>query len=185
MTGWRDLRVHVARLRRRDDLADLTRRGVGGDVFDIDVEVEASDLAISTSRIVDGTPIRVSGSLEAGLNDLPLHAHVATTAVGECRRCLEPVTQPLELDVDAIFVEGAGPDSDTYPIEGDWVDVGTVVREELMLALPLSPLCEDDCAGSDPDRFPTARAEMPEPDEGTAEVDPRWAALSQLTFDED
>ena len=65
------------------------------------------------------------------------------------------------------------------------IDIGEVVREELMLALPLTPLCREDCDGADPERFPTD-PDLSESDETPAPtVDPRWAALSELKFDED
>ena len=54
-----------------------------------------------------------------------------------------------------------------------------MVRDAVLLALPLAPLCADACAGPAPDEFPTgpvATEEQP--------VDPRWAALTQLEFDE-
>ena len=59
-----------------------------------------------------------------------------------------------------------------------------------MLALPLSPLCTNGCVGADPERFPTspedAVSEAEDGDEdGDPPIDPRWAALSELTFDED
>ena len=54
-----------------------------------------------------------------------------------------------------------------------------------MLALPLSPLCAVDCKGVDPERFsPTQDPSQTDGDEEPA-IDPRWAALSELTFDDD
>ena len=52
-----------------------------------------------------------------------------------------------------------------------------------MLSLPLSPLCEENCVGADPERFPTI-VEDEALDEDIA-IDPRWSVLSELTFDED
>jgi uncharacterized protein len=50
-----------------------------------------------------------------------------------------------------------------------------------LLALPLSPLCRPDCAGPDPERFPT----VVEQDEAAPPAaEPRWSALTELRFDE-
>ena len=49
--------------------------------------------------------------------------------------------------------------------------------------LPVAPLCSEDCAGPDPDRFPTTVVVEPDPDEPPP-ADPRWAALSEITFNE-
>ena len=184
MTTWDALRLHVAHLGNRGDLAVLKRRPQGAEIIEIDETVAASGLAISTSRIPDGSEIRVSGRLEAGMNEFELHARVSTSTEGECRRCLDAVVEPLEIDVHAVFVGDSDTESETYPVDADWVDVGAVIREELMLALPLSPLCDEGCVGADPERFP-ART-VPADESGTSsETDPRWDVLSQLTFDED
>ena len=189
MSGWGALRLNVARLRQRDNLTGLRARAAGAEILDVAATVEAEGIEITTARVVDGTPVHVEGRLEAGLSGLELHATVTSQWVGECRRCVEPVEGPIDLEVVASFVEDvdtADDEADAYPIEGDWVDVGAVVREELMLALPLSPLCREDCDGADPERFPTTGvAEDAGADEGEPAIDPRWAALSELTFDED
>lgn len=182
MTGGSDLRFNIARFRHRRPGA--TPGGSPDTVIDFDTTVPAQDLSISTARVPDGEPVAVVGELDAGISEFDVKARVSTTWEAECRRCLEPVTGVLELDVAATFVEGdLGEEAEVYPIEDDWIDVGAVVREEVLLALPLTPLCSGDCAGADPERFPTTG-----PVDGSAdppEADPRWAVLSELTFDED
>ena len=38
-------------------------------------------------------------------------------------------------------------DEDTYPLEGDQLDLRPLVRDALLLELPLAPLCREDCRG--------------------------------------
>ena len=61
------------------------------------------------------------------------------------------------------------------------VELGPAVHDAAVLALPLAPLCREDCPGPDPDAFPVQTAS----DEVEAPADPRWAALSVLRFDSD
>ena len=189
MSGWGALRLNVARLRQRDNLTELRSRAAGAEILEVEATVVSSAMEITTARIPDGTEIHVDGRLEAGLSGLEFHARVTSEWEGECRRCVEPVSGPLDLDVVASFVElvaGADDDADAYPIDGEWADLGEVVREELMLALPLTPLCREDCDGADPERFPTTGAADADVEaEAEPAIDPRWAALSELTFDED
>lgn len=188
MTDWPELRIPVAGPRRRDVVAELKRRGGSDPAISIDASVEAHDIAITTSRVPDGEPIEVHGRLEAGLNGLELHATLATAWEGECRRCLELIREPIEIDVRATFLENGdgADDDDAYTFDGETADVGEVVREELMLALPLTPLCDDECQGADPERFtPAVDVDEAAGDQGEDEIDPRWAALSELSFDED
>jgi len=88
---------------------------------------------------------------------------------------------------DAFAQHEPGPDEvDAYEFDGETVDLGEVVREELMLALPLSPLCEAGCEGVESEYFSSADDPSDETnDDGEKPIDPRWAALSELSFDED
>ena len=55
------------------------------------------------------------------------------------------------------------------------------------LALPLAPLCDEDCAGPDPDDHPgrgRGRRRRTAPMADDARADPRWAALDALRFDQ-
>jgi len=186
VTDWSALRVNVARLRQRQNLAELKRRSTNDTSIPIEASVIAKDLSITTSRVPDGSEIVVNGSADTTLSGIEVRASVSASWEGECRRCLDLVSQPISLEIVVPFVPEAlaGEDADAYPIVGDVVDVGEVVREELMLELPLTPLCRDDCEGADPDRFPTTP--VPESsDDPEPSVDPRWAALSELSFDED
>ena len=69
----------------------------------------------------------------------------------------------VTVDLSEVFevhpVEG-----ETYPIEGDEVDLEPVVRDAALLNLPLAPLCRPDCAGPAPDVLPDASVEDDEPE---------------------
>ena len=152
MTNWSELRVDVGRLRQRDNLADLKKRTQADASRSISAEVTADGLEITTARIPDGSPVRVEGVIDTAMAGIEVRATVTSAWEGECRRCLELVTEPLELDLAISFLPNVSDDDDAeaYPIEGEIIDVGEVVRDELMLALPLSPLCADGCVGADP-----------------------------------
>ena len=92
----------------------------------------------------------------------------------ECRRCLEPVSGQIAVAVSEVFEEDAS-EGETWPIEAEHIDLEPLVREAVMLSLPLSPLCGPDCVGPDPERFPTTGVE-----DQTPAKDPRWAALDDL-----
>lgn len=100
---------------------------------------------------------------------------------GDCRRCLELVVGSLEIDIDEIFVVDAPEDSELIDFDGEQIDLVPVVSDAVALSLPLAPLCGDDCAGPDPDRYPALTAdEQAAAGEVERTPDPRWAALDQL-----
>jgi uncharacterized protein len=106
---------------------------------------------------------------------------------GECSTCLRDLSADLTVGVGELF-EARPIDGDTYPIEGHEIDLEQLVRDALLLELPLAPVCErDDCApvavpgvlvgGPDLAADPTS-SDGSSPDDVPA--DPRWAALSEL-----
>ena len=180
------LRIPLVVLRRRAD-PRLVRR-----------TVELDDLHVGEVVVVDG---RVDVDLEAESRgpDVVVSGGVQAKWIGACRRCLGNVGGELDLRVQEVLSAGSsvvgrhssrahgGTDTggelgDAYPLGGDEADLEPVVRDAVLLALPLSPLCVEDCAGPDPDRFPTVRTTGSEEDAGSDKlpVDPRWAALDVL-----
>jgi uncharacterized protein len=85
--------------------------------------------------------------------------HLAVRLGVECGRCLEPITLPLEQDLDLFFLphrEGQGEEDEVELSErdlvvayyrGDRLDLGEVVREQLILSVPMKRLCQEGCQG--------------------------------------
>lgn len=106
---------------------------------------------------------------------------------GECRRCLEPVEGSDRVDITDIYQVGAPDEVDEIvELVDDTIDLVPMVRDAALLGLPLAPLCRDDCAGPDPDRYPTVTEEELEAAAATAEKppDPRWDVLGDLDLRE-
>ena len=103
---------------------------------------------------------------------------------GECARCLDPVASTMEVSFQELYLYQSGyvdqeDDGEERYLNGDLLDLEPAFRDAVVLALPLSPLCREDCPGLCPEcGTPLAEAG---PDHGHGEtVDPRWAALRQL-----
>ena len=69
---------------------------------------------------------------------------------GTCRRCLEPVEGEAEASVKEIF-ERHPVEGETYLLDGESIDLEPLVRDAVLLALPLAPLCREDCPGPAPE----------------------------------
>src|SRR5215471_2574563 len=102
---------------------------------------------------------------------------------GECARCLDPVTSTTEVSFQELYRYLPDPGEDEADeerfLDGDLLDLEPAFRDAVVLALPLSPLCREDCPGL----CSECGAHLAEagPDHGHGEnVDPRWAALRQL-----
>lgn len=150
------------------------------------------DLRLSSAWIEPDAEVVVDLVLEAVLGGrLTVGGTVATHWKGECRRCLDAVEGDVEIEVREVFTEDGSedaPDPDLLTFHGTEIDLEPVVREAVLLALPIAPLCRDDCPGPDPDHAPVAMDDVPAGGAADADddeaPDPRWAALDQLRFDE-
>jgi uncharacterized protein len=71
-----------------------------------------------------------------------------------CARCLEPATVEVRSSFATTFVPAgasaastAGDDPDLATYEGDELDLGDLVRQQVVLGIPISALCRADCQG--------------------------------------
>jgi len=143
----------------------------------VDVTAELDGVATSVAAVPPGRAVEGRFTIEA-IADHAITVKGTITApwVGECRRCLEVVEGEVTAHVEEVF-ESRPIEGETYPLDGDHLDLEPMVRENVLLSLPLAPLCEEACAGPDPEKHPIAS------DDDEPPADPRWSALKELKFD--
>lgn len=70
-----------------------------------------------------------------------------------CARCLTPFTHHATVAFSETFASADDPilkedeDSDILPIEGDEIELDSLLQEDFLLAMPTFPLCQEDCKG--------------------------------------
>jgi uncharacterized protein len=133
---------------------------------------------------------RVTGRASRKGEQVRLVGKIETGVEVHCSRCLRPVSVPVEAEFEERYIPAADesvtdelaelkPDDlgfSTY--EGESVDVDLLVREQVLLALPMRPLCREDCKGLCPTCGTDLNAEACACEQ--KEIDPRWAALASL-----
>ena len=122
-------------------------------------------------------PIGVELRLESLTDGIVVVGSIGVRWQGTCRRCLRPLAGDLSLPVRELY-QAHPTDPDAFPLDGDQLDLETMVRETVLLDLPLTPLCSDDCAGLCPVCGADLNSEQCSCD--TTVIDERWAALDQL-----
>lgn len=149
---------------------------------DVDRSVELEPLATSSASTIPGLPVLLDATVTSMPGGLEVVGEVTFDWYGDCRRCLEDVTGRQVVDFREV-AQRDPVDDDVLPVDDDLLDLEPLVRELVLGSMPLAPLCAEDCAGPDPDRFPTSTEAEEEAHAATeAEPDPRWAALSDLDF---
>lgn len=155
--------------------AELLRRP--GSERDYALEVLPVDIELVDDRLVDGAPVSVVLHLESLSTGIVVDGTVRCTWHGSCRRCLVPVGGDLVSEVHELY-QLVVTDPDAFPIEHDQLDLVPIVREVVMIDLPLVPLCRPDCAGLCP-TCGVDRNDSPCTCD-VAIVDDRWSALDAL-----
>ena len=155
----------------RIDVADLLAHP--GSRRAVDLAVTLDDLAGSSVRVPG--PVAMALDLERIPDGIVVRGDIGCTWAGECSTCLVPLERDLVVHVDELF-EADPVEGETYPVEGHEIDLEQVVRDAVLLDLPLAPHCEGPCVDPCVD---SPGAGVAEPASTTA-PDPRWAVLSDL-----
>ena len=139
--------------------------------------VALAGLAGTAAQIDASAPVAVDLVLERIPEGIVVRGSIAADWTAACSRCLEPVHGTVSLHVDELF-EREPVEGDTYELGEDEIDLEPMVRDALLLELPLIPLCAADCAGLCPSCG--ANRNQTDCDCTTEELDQRWAALRSL-----
>ncbi|MEG3616732.1 MULTISPECIES: YceD family protein [Isoptericola] len=168
------------------DTHELSRRP--GTMREVATVVAApADLGTAVIGVPEGADLTLGLRLEAVMEGVLVSGVVRGTAVGECVRCLDEVSEQVTVRVQELFVyperaeaaEDAGDEEaeDEALLTDDLADIEPTVRDSLVTALPFQPLCRPDCPGLCSECG--ARLED-DPEHHHDIVDPRWAALQTM-----
>jgi len=100
--------------------------------------------------------LRLRGTLTMSGDDVFLRGTVSGDMRSTCVRCLEEAKLPVSIPLLTTFVEAsdedeeeedANDDVDVATFDGDEIDLAPEIRDQLILALPLHPVCREDCRG--------------------------------------
>src|SRR5688500_6135020 len=140
-------------------------------------------------RVSLAQPAEVKGTVKrTGGGDLG-NGHIETPAQLERDRCLKPLQLSVSADFALEYITGADYESSSVAalsevelsvsvFDGESIDVDEIVKEQILLAVPVRTLCREDCRGICPECGTDLNARQCNcADE---EVDPRWAALQSF-----
>ena len=162
---------------------DIRTLGPGTARTDRRTSPAPADLGVEMVRVPIGADLELEVQLEGVTEGVLVTAMVTAPLAGECARCLEPFSSVTSVRFQELFTlaEGVtGPDG--YVLDGGLLDLEPALRDALVLELPLSPLCVDDCLGLCPQSG--VRLADAAPGHGHEERGPMWAALKDVRVSE-
>jgi uncharacterized protein len=140
-----------------------------------------ADLGIELLGVPEGSPVELDLRLEAVMEGVLASGRARVTLTGECARCLEPIEDDLEVELQELYVypESDAEEDEASRMNGELFDLEPVLRDSVVLALPFQPVCQPDCEGLCPE---CGVRLLDHPGHAHEEsIDPRWAGLSALT----
>jgi len=142
-----------------------------------------AQLGLDMIRVPEGSLMVLDVRIEAVTEGVLATGSVTGSLAGECGRCLTGFTDDLAVEFVELFAYPNSAteettDAEEIPrLEGAHLDLEPVVRDAVVLSLPLTPLCRPDCVGLCPecgepfDDLPANHTHT--------QLDPRWAALAE------
>jgi uncharacterized protein len=144
------------------------------------------------------TPLRASGEAELirenrgardVIEDIRLVGSISTQVEVRCARCLDPVERDVSESFDLLYrpqgVDAAGDevaiceaDTEIGYYRGEGVLLEDVLKEQILLALPVKLVCAADCKGLCPHCGRNLNVESC--DCVATIADPRWSALEDI-----
>ena len=126
-----------------------------------EVAFPPGEIDFSDAGLTQATPLEAQGSAELlahTLGEIRVRGHLKVRMRSECDRCLEPAEFPVDSSFDLFYrpaVEAApAEDVEIDPGEteigfyqGDGLELKDVLREYVLLAMPMQRVCREECQG--------------------------------------
>lgn len=127
------------------NVADLSRPRAAPRRIELEAPVTWS---VDLSRVLADPPLKASLQLARTSGGLVVTGSADARAEHTCYRCLRRTQADMHVEIAQLFVAASVADDDgDYVLEGDELDLQPMLRDEVLLAMPLLPVCGDDCAG--------------------------------------
>jgi uncharacterized protein len=164
-----------------------------------------ADLRLELIGVPEGAAVELDLRFEAVAEGVLVTGSATAPLAGECARCLAPVASTVTASFTELYLYAPGrpqgppgsgqardgrhhhdrydeheeQDDEERHLAGDLLDLEPAFRDAVVLALPMSPRCRDDCPGL------CVQCGVPLADAGPghrhdAPPDPRWDGLKQF-----
>ena len=145
--------------------------------LDVVIDEPMANFAIG---IPAGSTIEIDARFESVHEGILATGEVFGDAVGECSRCLEPLTVPVEVDFQELFAYSLSSEDD-FVVQEEKIDLEQAILDAVVLNLPFKPICSETCLGlcaNCGERMADDPHHVHE-----AEIDSRWSELKKLKED--
>ena len=160
---------------------ELVRRP--GELKEFHREIPApANVGIEMIGVPEGSPVDVGLRVESVSEGVLATGVVSAELVGECSRCLGEVREERDFDLQELYYyPGRDAEEDALFVVDEYIDLDPPMRDAIVLELPFTPLCREDCLGLCPICGFNLNDD-PEHNHGE-QIDPRWEGLELFKAD--
>jgi len=123
------------------NVADLLGRNASGREVTVEAPV---DWGLELIALSPQEPMTADLMLHPISNGIAVTGRVNFVTIDTCHRCLDTTRTERSAMIGALFDEAL--DDESYPLDGQEIDVEQMLRDEVILSLPLVTTCDDDCS---------------------------------------
>lgn len=155
-----------------------------------DVDLKPGDIEFFDPKLRQAGPLKATGKVElvtGAIGEIRVKGRISVKMEADCDRCLEPARFPLDTDFELYYRPVVESSQVSHEVaideteaemgfyEGDGIELNDVLREEVLLELPMQRVCSEDCKGI----CPVCGQNRNQKDCGcqAEAVDDRWAQL--------
>ncbi len=137
------------------DLKDLAQ-----DKISLEGILQPGELDFSSDHVRQAGELNWKATAERAGEEIRIVGSLGTTMEQICSRCLEPALSEISKSFDLFFrerdeqmfdedneIELTEEDTRTAFFTGTQLMIGDILKEQVLLALPMKPLCKVDCKG--------------------------------------
>lgn len=161
---------------------------------DFAITLKPGELEFLDPSLAQSSELVAKGRVElisATVGEIRTRGHLEVEMQAECDRCLEPAKFPIQADFEVFSqpleepetggsaeVEIGEAETAIHFYEGSGIELGEILREEILLRLPMRKVCGPECKGICPQCGRNRNREACGC--GVQLADPRWSALQEI-----
>lgn len=165
-----------------------------------DVAIPPGEIDFRDNGLKQTGPLEAHGQAELlghTLGEIRVQGHLKIAMEADCDRCLEPAVFPVDTDFD-LYYRPSAPESNNHHHPGEEVEIDEgeaeigfydgagleledILREHILLSLPMQKVCREDCHGICP--VCGRNRNLAECGCEVKAVDDRWSALKKLKME--
>jgi len=120
-----------------------------GKDLDVSGRLSLAPATLGDERIDFSTPFSFSVKLTNAGGGIVVRGEIGGSADLKCSRCLDVFKHDIEIDIDeeASIRSDDDEPKEGFQVEDSELDLAPMIYENVIVELPMRPLCRDDCSG--------------------------------------